>query len=75
MNDLRPGWRSSEFWATLAGLLVSALVMFGVVKPHEHQEVAETVTQCVAAAVALVTAAAPLVTYIKSRTHLKSLEK
>ena len=71
MNDLKPGIKSSEFYATLAVMIVALLVIFGVVDPAEEQELAAALTDLLAALAALVSAAHVVARYIQGRTTLK----
>jgi len=69
--ELTPGWKTSEFRATLFALLAGALVLFSVVTADEAQTLFDAVETLIKAVVGLVVAVAPLVEYIKSRTALK----
>ena len=66
MED-RPGIKTTEFWVTVAMIILSTLVATGVISDGEANELGELLTP-------LITAALPVVAYIWSRTKVKALE-
>lgn len=71
MNDLKPGIKSSEFYATLAVMIVALLVIFGLVDPADEQDLVAALTDLLAALAALGSAAHVVARYIQGRTTLK----
>ena len=67
----KPGIKTSEFYATLAVLIVSLLVAFGVVDPSDEDTLAAAATDLLMALAALIAAAQVVAKYIHGRTTLK----
>lgn len=67
----KPGYRTTEFYATLAALLVAALVAFGVVAQDDAPGLEAALADAIAAIVSLAVAARVVVEYIRNRTALK----
>ena len=65
MNQPSPGYKTTEFWVTLAGFLFSAFVLIGLLA----QEEAEAWQPIVAGLLALIV---PQVVYIWSRAKVKA---
>ena len=61
------GFKSSEFYLTLAPIIVSMLVLMGVVGETESSQIVELVKNSIAGIVAI----AGIISYILSRTQLK----
>ncbi len=68
---MRPGYKTTEFWITLAGQIVSLCVILGFVNPSDKQHLQDTVSAAVASVFALVTSFFTIVHYVSSRTALK----
>ena len=71
MNDPKPGIKTSEFYATIAVLVVSLLVAIGVVDPGDEETLAAAATDLLLALAALIAAAQVVARYIHGRTTLK----
>jgi hypothetical protein len=71
-TDLKPGYRTTEFAAVLASLVVTILVLAGVINAEDEARWRETVLQMVLAIGTLLSNAAIIVAYIRSRTALKA---
>jgi len=72
---MKPGYKTTEFYGTLAALIVGALVLLNVLGPGEHEELAQAIAETFTAASVAVTNAAVVVAYIRSRTELKKQEQ
>lgn len=71
MDPVKPGWQTTEFWATIAAQVVAMLVAFGVINPGSAAGVEAHVTAAVAGVFALVALFSMVKKYIESRTDLK----
>ena len=71
---MKPGYRTSEFYATLATLVVSALVTIELIAPADEGAATLALADALAAGAALVSAAAVVARYIHARTSLKQSE-
>lgn len=69
---MKAGYRTTEFAAVLASLVVTVLVLAGVVNAEEEAEVHDALVQIVLAVGSLLSNAAIIVAYIRSRTMLKT---
>jgi ribosomal protein S11 len=67
----KPGYRTTEFYATLAALLVAALVAFGIVSQEDAPGLETAITDALAAIISLAVAARVVVEYIRNRTAVK----
>lgn len=70
---MKSGFKTSEFYLTIGNMIAGLLVMSGLLLPERLSETGELIAQAVGAIVALGT----LITYILSRTEIKtkSIEK
>ena len=71
MNNLKPGIKSTEFYTTIAVLVVSLLVVFGLVDPADEQDLTGTVAELLGAIAAVLSTAHVVARYIQGRTALK----
>lgn len=71
MSEVKPGWKTTEFWLTVGFQMLPLMVIFGILSQGEVDTLAQAVTEAVKAITALVVAAAPLWKYIEGRTALK----
>lgn len=69
---MKAGYRTTEFAAVLASLVVTVLVLAGVVNADDEAQLHEAVVQIVLSIGSLVSNAAVIVAYIRSRTALKT---
>jgi hypothetical protein len=67
----KPGYRTSEFWATALSQLLALLALLGVVRRDDLATLQDALGQCAAAAAVFLTNAWVVVQYIRSRTLLK----
>lgn len=74
MEPVKPGWKTTEFWATITAQVVAMLVAFGVINPGSAAGVEAHVASAVAGVFALVALFSMVKRYIDSRTELKSKE-
>jgi hypothetical protein len=73
-HGLRAGYRTTEFATVLASLLVTVLVLAGVMNAEEEQAMHGALVEIVLALGSLLSNAAVVVAYIRSRTALKQGE-
>jgi hypothetical protein len=50
----KPGYRTSEFFVTVAGLVISVLVMMGKIAPEDAAQVTQAVTSGIASLTVLI---------------------
>lgn len=72
---MKAGWKTSEFWLTLATQVISLLVMLGVVAGSDVESISGAVKQAITAGFTLVASALVLWRYIQGRVELKKTEK
>lgn len=72
MEDVTPGWRTTEFWTALISQAVAVLVLIGVITGDDAQTLEAALVQIAIAALAIAGAAAVVWQYIKSRTEVKT---
>lgn len=70
--DIKPGYKTSEFYIALVGPAISLLIAFGVISPDQGEEIESAAVQLIMAIFAVIVAVAPVVTYIWSRAKVKS---
>lgn len=75
MNELKPGWKTSEAWVTLAMMLIGLLVASGVISPGDRASVEAFAVQGIMAIVALCGSAIAAWQYIHSRTEAKRVAR
>lgn len=68
---MKSGYRTTEFATVVATLLVSVLVLCGAIGPGEEEEARGMIEELVLAVGTLLTNAAVVVSYVRSRTALK----
>lgn len=73
MNEVKTGWRTSEFWTVLLTQLIGFLVLLGIVSVQDQGTLVDSLTKMVSSLGAVLANAAVVVKYIQSRTELKSL--
>ena len=71
MNELKPGYKTTEFWLTVAVQILPMLVIFNVLSQPEADTLSQSIQQAVQAVAALATALAPIWRYIESRKAVK----
>ena len=64
---VKSGWKTSEFWVSMATAAFGVLVTLGVVTPEMASEGTQAVGQIVGGVIIL----APIIDYIWSRTQVK----
>ena len=72
MDPVKPGVKTSEFYVTLVGMVVSGLVLLKLVPAAETATVTDQLLNVVALVGALATKAALAYAYIKSRVAAKA---
>lgn len=75
MGDIKPGWKTTEFWLGLFSALVGFAVLAGVVPGLDTETgnaLTAAITQIVEGVVALVAIVGPLLGYIRSRATVKA---
>ncbi len=68
---MKPGYQTTEFWATIVGAALSVLVAFGVASHQDATSLQGAGTDAAVAIVALVVNASKIATYVKARQALK----
>ena len=74
-DAIKPGWKSSEWWTTMATILVSLLVALGLVPQADASGVQGHLAAMVAAAFAFVASALAVATYLVTRFKLKARQQ
>ncbi|HSM54816.1 MAG TPA: hypothetical protein VK879_01575 [Candidatus Sulfomarinibacteraceae bacterium] len=69
---MKPGYRTTEFASVVASLLVALLVSLGLLSPGDEEALLDPLTEAVAAASALLANALVVISYIRSRTAVKT---
>lgn len=70
-NEMKPGYRTTEFATVLASLVVTVLLLLGVVNDGDEAPLRNALGEIVMAVGTLLSNAAIIVAYIRSRTELK----
>jgi len=70
MNDVKPGYRTTEFWVTVAVLAATILAGLGVISPSEAETLKGKAREIADLAVKLIGALTP-VAYIIARAVVK----
>jgi hypothetical protein len=68
---MTPGWKTSEFWITLAAQLIAVLTVVGVIPSSDAAHVQDSATKCIIAAFVLVMNGLVVLRYIEHRSNLK----
>ena len=71
MEPVKPGIKTTEFYATLAALLVALAITFGLVDPADEQPLTAALADVLTAVASLLAAAHVVARYIHGRTALK----
>ena len=71
---MKPGWKTTEFWKSLATQVVGVLVIMSVVGSEDSDTLIASVKLVVEGVFAAVAIVLPLLGYMKSRTLVKSAE-
>ena len=69
---MKEGYKTTEFWMTLAANAVAILVLFGVFTPEESGQVQDGLSNAIEAVAALVVSLGTVWKYIESRTAVKT---
>lgn len=72
LPDVRPGWKTSEFWIKLVTQLTLLAVLLFKLDPATANTLQEAVVQIVEAIFVVIASAAVLISYINSRTNIKT---
>jgi hypothetical protein len=68
---MKPGWKTTEFWQTLAVVVINGLVVLGVVPPADGTTLGGALAQGIAGAFAVVANALVVTQYVRGRVALK----
>jgi len=71
-GNVKPGWKSTEFWMAILTPAISLLVAFGVMQQEEGDQVVVLVQNLFGGILALFGVLLPVIEYIKSRGKVKS---
>lgn len=74
MNPIKPGWQTSEWWLAVGHQLLAVLVLLGIVPAADATGLDVAIAHGISAVFALAASAWVVVSYIKSRENLKTLE-
>lgn len=69
---MKPGWRTSEFWMALIGQALALLALTGVIPVGDQEQLETALANAVTAVFTILSSAAVVIRYIRSRTDLKS---
>lgn len=69
---MKSGWQSSEFWITVGGQLLALLAVLGAVNVGDKDKLETALTNAVTAIFTIISSAAVVSRYIRSRSALKS---
>src|SRR5262245_16709172 len=69
---MKPGWQSSEFWIALVGQALALLALTGTIASGDKDKLETALANAVTAVFTILSSAAVVVRYIKSRSELKS---
>jgi hypothetical protein len=69
---MKPGWQSSEFWIALVGQALAVLALTGAINVGDKDKIETALANAVTAVFTILSSAAVVVRYIKSRSELKS---
>jgi hypothetical protein len=70
-DEVKPGYRTTEFWVTLIGQAVALGVVFGIVQPQDQGTIADAASKAVQGVFALIVSGATILSYISARVRLK----
>ncbi len=71
---MKPGYKTTEFWITVAGQLLAALAIFGVIKQPDQVLLDHAAASAITSIAALAASGATIFHYVASRTGLKNTE-
>jgi hypothetical protein len=71
---MKPGWQTSEWWATVVAQVFAMLTVFHVIAPQDAVALQEAALKGVLAVFTLIANAVVVIHYVQSRTHLKSVQ-
>lgn len=71
-TGIKPGIKTTEFWIAILAQAVPLFVLFGWMTPTEGEAFTLSLTNAIVAAVAMITALAPLIQYINGRAKVKA---
>jgi len=71
MNDLKPGWKSSESYIVLIGKIMVFVVSIGVISQDKANEISSHLATAIAGVFSIVALWQMASTYIQARTQLK----
>lgn len=70
--DIKPGYKTTEFWISLAANVVALLVIMGIVTPESQADLVEATSRIVEGVFAVITSVTAIIAYIRSRTKVKN---
>src|SRR5438552_2076485 len=69
---MKPGWQSTEFWIALVGQALALLALTGTITIGDKDKLETALANAVTAVFTIISSAAVVVRYIRSRSELKS---
>ena len=70
---MKPGWKTTEFWQTIIAQVLGFLAFAGVISTNDSQTLEEALGKSVAAIFTLIVNGMVVVSYVRTRFHLKAL--
>jgi hypothetical protein len=69
--EIKPGWKTSEFWQTLVLQGLSLAVILKVISPADSAGLGSALGHAIEAIVALIVAGGTVINYVTGRNKLK----
>ncbi len=70
---MKPGWKTTEFWQTIIAQVLGFLAFAGVISNNDSKTLEEALGKSAAAVFTLIVNGILVVSYIRTRFHLKAL--
>ena len=70
---MKPGWKTTEFWQTIIAQVLGFLAFAGVISTNDSKTMEEALGKSAAAVFTLVVNGLLVVSYVRTRFHLKAL--
>lgn len=71
MEEMKPGWKTTEFWIALAGQLLGLLAVLGVVNSEAQAALSDALTKAITAAGVVLANVLVVWKYISARASVK----
>lgn len=70
-NNIKPGWKTTEFWLTLGTFIVTGFVLTGMLAPEREQTLINVISHSVESIAMVGAQAVMLCRYMNSRKDVK----